>query len=425
MAGAAQLAALGERGEALLRGQHATERTVAGVQAMKAELARGRREKREREVAFLQAQSAPLVERLVALRDEGEGAASHALGKTSASPARPDVQALQAVVRESMHRARAAEAAGLASSARLCAGADVQRSACGNKMRIIIDASHLGARLERYAIILQLRSEAACGAAPTSAADEVVPEVPGENDATDGEPRHKHLRGAAGGRPVGSCHEATADGGVTGGVGEGVGRITRWEVREHSLPKFIPVAALAARHLPTSLRSFMGHVQDYVQALAARREQWLELVRLYSHDTDISSEPSLRRHGAAAAHRPFRVLDPRRSDAYDQLSFTIAPTGSDGAGVLGQNVCRQRGEQASQGSREAAATRFSVQLVCADLRRCFPSAASIQGVDAEGGEYVLQPEDQRRAQAHLLHAGQRLADAVPRLFTSLSSGSWP
>jgi hypothetical protein len=374
MAGDAQLAALGERGAALLRGQHATERVVAGVQAMKAELARGRREKREREVAFLQAQSVPLVERLVALRDEYEGAASHALEEDIAPRARPDVQALQAVVRESMQRARAAEAAGLASSARLCAGADVQRSACGNKMRIIMDASHLGVRLERYAIILQRRSEAAGGAAPTSA-DEMVPEMPGEDDARHSEPLRKRPRGVSGGCQVGSGHETTA----AGIAGEGARRNAKWEVQEHSLPKFIPVAALAARHLPASLHAFMRHVQDYVQALAARREQWLELVRLYSDAADKCSEPSPRRQRAASGHRPFLVLDPRRSDAYDQLSFIIAPMGSGEAGVLVQSGCDQRGEQASQVSRGAAQTWFSVQLVFADLRRCFPSAASIHG----------------------------------------------
>jgi len=53
MARDAQLAALGGRGAALLRGQHATERAVAGVQALKAEITGTRRDSRQAAVVPL------------------------------------------------------------------------------------------------------------------------------------------------------------------------------------------------------------------------------------------------------------------------------------------------------------------------------------------------------------------------------------
>jgi hypothetical protein len=410
---------LQEASAALLRGQRARELAISQVQAMKAQLARERREKREREVAFLQAQATPLVERLVDLRNS-EGRAARAHAEQVESSARPDVQALQAVVHEAMHRARAAQDAGLALSSRLCMGADVQRSACGSKLRVVVDASHLGVQLERYAIILQLRSCAE--AEPERAADDDG--GPGEGDDSD-TPCKRPRRAVCGGPGnAGSESDGRCEGQHSSAK--------EWVVLEHSLPRFIPVAALAARHLPTSMRSFVERVRDYVQAFVARREQWLELLRLHSSGRDAAGVAAASSRKAFSvsepARRVFCVQNARRSDAYDQLSFTIGAAGGDGPRAgCGWRESKSRGHgssQESEGATTQGATRFCVQLVFEDLRRCFPSRASVLCVDVEGTEFVLHPEDQKRAQAQLLQAGQRLADSVPLLYSFLSSYSW-
>ena len=410
-----------ESSEALLRGQRAREQAISHVQVMKAQLARERREKREREVAFLQAQATPLVERLVDLRDS-EGRAARVHADQGESSARPDVQALQAVVHEAMHRARAAQHSGLALSSRLCTGADVRRSACGRKLRIVVDASHLGVQLERYAIILQLRSCAAAAETERAADDDGGP---GEGD--DSAMPRKRPRRAAFGGPGNAGSESS-------GRREGQhSSAQKWEVLEHSLPRFIPVAALATRHLPASMRSFVERVRDYVQAFVARREQWLELLRLHSSARDAArvaaaSSRKASSVGSEPARRVFCVQNARRSDAYDQLSFTIGAAEGDapraGCGWRESDSRGHGSAQESQGAITQGATRFCVQLVFEDLRRCFPSRASVLCVDAEGTEFVLHPEDWKRAQRQLLQAGQRLADSVSLLYSCLSSYSW-
>jgi len=432
----AGLAAMQERSRELLRVQRGTEGSICVVQDMKSHLLRERRAKRERELAFLQARAAPLAERLAELC--GDGAAESPANRAASAGTRvlDDGEGLRAVVREALQRGVQAEKEGLAMGSRLCTGANVQRSACGGKMRVVLDASHCGVRLERYAVILQ-RCNAAVGALGGPVAD---PAAAGRQQALDGRRQGSGLRadkarrladraespgssGARGGElPLAadssSCavHREPRDGGVESGSGASE---ESWTVVEHSLPKFIPVQRLAAQLLPGNLRSFVVQVKDYVQALVARREQWKELVRLYAPTLCAAPEGTrggAMKHGVAveAARRANRsgveISSPQVSDAYDSISYILRVAGTavgahgPGGGVRGQWMCR-------------------VHLQYDDLRRCSPASARVEGVGEEGGDAGMYLELCRGAEAQvqalLLAPGQRLADAVPRIAEAL------
>jgi len=158
-----------ERSTQLLRVQQATERAIVGVQAMKTQLVCGRRDKRDREIAFLQARTAPLIECLFDMPALAGTPASTGAASSSGSHGESD-EGLRAVVQEALQRRRAAEGKdALASITRLCARTSVQCSACGGKMRVVLHATYRRARLERYAIIVQ-QDAGSTGSRPTSTA---------------------------------------------------------------------------------------------------------------------------------------------------------------------------------------------------------------------------------------------------------------
>jgi hypothetical protein len=391
--------AMQERSSVLLRTQRATEDSICVVQDMKAQLLRERQAKRERELAFLQSRAAPLASRLADLCGDGGGESLAAGGVL-------DDEGLRAVVREALQRGREAELEGRAMSSRLCTGASVQRSACGRRMRIVLDASHCGFRLERYAVILQLRVSAAADSAETAA--------PNGRSATKARRRTDHAEspGSAGARAnmwTSGAHGRRDGRGRETGGGQSEGS---WTVVEHSLPKFVPVMQLAARLLPGNLRSFVVHVKDYVQALVARREQWQELLLLYAPASCAAPEENLGAMVKTALRSNsscVEISSPRVSDAYDSLSYTLrvawtVPAEKEAGGAERVRCCR-------------------VQLQYDDLRRCSPSSAWVEGVD-QGEDTTVHFELLRGAgsqmQALLLAPGQRLADAVPRMAETLA-----
>jgi hypothetical protein len=398
-----------ERNGVLLRAQRATEGSICVVQDMKAQLLRERQAKRERELAFLQSRAAPLASRLADLCGERGGESLAAGGVL-------DDEGLRAVVREALQRGREAELEGRAMSSRLCTGASVQRSACGRKMRIVLDASHCGFRLERYAVILQLRVSAAADSAETAA--------PNGRRATKARRQTDHAEspGSAGERANESLPEADGSSNGTSGAHERCDRGGRetgggqseesWTVVEHSLPKFVPVMQLATRLLPGNLRSFVVHVKDYLQALVARREQWQELLLLYAPASCAAPEENLGAMVNTAQRSNsscVEISSPRVSDAYDSLSYTLrvawtVPAEKEAGGAQRVRCCR-------------------VQLQYDDLRRCSPSSAWVEGVD-QGEDTTVHFELLRGAgskmQALLLAPGQRLADAVPRMAETLA-----
>ncbi len=396
-----------ERSRVLLRAQRATEDSICVVHDMKAQLLRERQAKRERELLFLQSRAAPLASRLADLCGEGGGESLAAAGVL-------DDEGLRAVVREALQRGREAEVEGRAMSSRLCTGASLQRSACGRKMRIVLDASHCGFRLERYAVILQRRVSAVADSAETAA--------PNGRRATKARRQTDHAEspGSAGAR-VNECLPE-ADGSSSGTSGahgrrDGGGRETgggqsdeSWTVVEHSLPKFVPVMQLAARLLPGNLRSFVVHVKDYVQALVARREQWQELLLLYAPAAPVQNIGGMVKTAQHSKSSGVEISSPRVSDAYDTLSYTLrvawtVPAEKEAGGAERVRCCR-------------------VQLQYDDLRRCSPSSARVEGVD-QGEDTSVHFELLRGAesqmQALLLAPGQRLADAVPRMVETLAA----
>ena len=373
-----QLAALQERSAQLAQAQRGRDRAIAGVQVMKAQLVRARADKREREIAFLQAQALPLADHLAELRGE-RGRTDTPQEPAGASTLSAEDDGLRAVMHEAMQRGRDAQASGLAASRRLCAGSSVQCSGCGSKLRVVVDASYRGVRLERYAVILQrqepTRKRQKCEAVPATAAG-AAHELP--LDSCNGE---ANSAGSAS-----SAMSRIKPGAQVGSEGHDVNstgfRILQdgwdWVVAQHSLPRFVPVSRLAARLLPSDLRAFVDRVKDYVQALAARREQWQELLRLYAVPNMTSMPAHFGREGEleAVAMRRSRgtemeIGDPRASDAFDQLSFTVAnfDTGAEGH---------------SAGMEAARWRCWRVQLVFDDLRKSAASRASVQIV-ARGG----------------------------------------
>lgn len=417
-----QLAALQERSAQLAQAQRGRDRAIAGVQVMKAQLVRARADKRQREIAFLQAQALPLADHLAKLRGE-RGRTGTPQVSVGASTLSAEDDGLRAVMHEAMQRGRDAKASGLAASRRLCAGSSVQCSGCGSKLRVVVDASYRGVRLERYAVILQrqepTRKRQKCEAAPATAA------------------------GAAHELPLDSCHgEANSAGSASsrikpgaqvGSEGHAVNstgfRILKdgwdWVVAQHSLPRFVPVSRLAARLLPSDLRAFVDRVKDYVQALAARREQWQELLRLYAVPKLPSMPAHCGREGEleAVAMRRSRgtemeIGDPRASDAFDQLSFTVAnfDTGAEGH---------------SAGMEAARWRCWRVQLVFDDLRKSVASRASVQGVVRDGAgmggdeeyTYALPRARARQVLAVLVaSSGPCLVDRVHSLVKILRQG---
>lgn len=399
----------------MLRAQRASEGSICVVHDMKAQLLRERQAKRERELAFLQSRAISLAVRLADLSGDG-GIESKAGRAEITGGAIFDDEGLRAVVCEALMRGREAELEGRAMSSRLCTGVTMQRSACGRKMRIVLDASHCGFRLERYAVILQRRASAA--------ADSVETAQPNGRRATKAQRQTNYAvsPGSAGARA--SESPPAADGtssrsSEAQGRRDGAGRKPgggqseeTWTVVEHSLPKFVPVMQLAARLLPGNLRSFVVQVKDYVQALVARREQWQELLNLYSRAPRAATDAKLGALVKTAQHsssNSVEISSPRVSDTYDNFSYTVR---------VGWTV--------SAGNEPGGADRVRccrVQLQYDDLRRCSPSSARVEGVDQDEDTSVhldLLRGAESQMQALLLVPGQRLADAVPRIAESLS-----
>lgn len=383
-----------ERSAILLQSQLATERAIACVQEMKAQLVRERGEKRDREITFLQSRAAPLVEFLADTRDDHESENTQAYAMPSHQQT---AEGLRAVVREAMRRVREEKELGLLASSRLCLGTNVHRSACGRKLRVVIDASYRGARLERYAVILQLHS------AVLSDASEPTERRENAKDSMSTHERHKRKTRAASPvtdivrgvenpapqlRPDSDAYDIgrSSPGPLSApdnGKSDTIHGTEVWTVAEHSLPKFIPVSQLVVRHLACNMRSFVAQLKDYVQAFASRREQWHELLRSFSPSSRASAAASsaraLQRTMPIAAQRSssnLEISEPRVSDAYDHLSFILHVAGSTsphGSRDCAEENLQHDGSGTGDGEGGGVEGRFQIQLVFDDLRRAIAS----------------------------------------------------
>ena len=379
-----------ERSVLLLQSQLATERAIACVQEMKAQLVRERREKRDREITFLQSRAAPLVEFLADTRDDHESENTQAYAMPSHQQT---AEGLRAVVREAMRRVREEKELGRLASSRLCVGTNVHRSACGRKLRVVIDASYRGARLERYAVILQLQS------AVLPDASEPTERRENAKGSMATHERHKRKTRAASPVTVENpapqlCPDSDAydigrssPGPLSGpenGKSDAIQGTEVWTVAEHSLPKFIPVSQLVVRHLACNMRSFVAQLKDYVQAFASRREQWHELLRSFAPSSrayaEASSARALQQTIPIAAQRfpsNLEISEPRVSDAYDHLSFILHVAGATsphGSRDCAEENLRHDGSGTGDGHGGGGAEGlFKIQLVFDDLRRAIAS----------------------------------------------------
>jgi len=384
-----------ERSAILLQSQFSTERAIACVQEMKAQLVRERGEKRDREITFLQSRAAPLVEFLADTRDDHESENIQAYAMPSHQQTS---EGLRAVVREAMRRVREEKELGLLASSRLCLGTNVHRSACGRKLRVVIDASYRGARLERYAVILQLQSAVLSDASePTerreNAKDCMTTHERQKRKTRAASPVTDIVRGVENPAPrlcpgsdaydIGRSSPGPLNA-PDNGKSDAIQDTEVWTVAEHSLPKFIPVSQLVVRHLARNMRSFVAQLKDYVQAFASRREQWHELLRSFSPSSRASAAASsaraLQRTMPIAAQRSssnLEISEPRVSDAYDHLSFILHVAGA--TSPHGSRDCAEEnlqhdgsgaGDGQGKGKEEG---RFQIQLVFDDLRRAIAS----------------------------------------------------